>query len=142
MIKENDKSLSGEDVREGIAAVISVKVKEPCQCVPCCCCCVNELPKSVHGCINGALCDYRNGDKELLVSLGFFSVIRIERPAQLVVNASEYCIPDKECISPREDDPCSVFRSMAFPISEFSCSTATGTPHTGHDKGNGGKCGC
>ncbi len=28
-IKESDKSLSGEDVREGIAAVISVKVKEP-----------------------------------------------------------------------------------------------------------------
>ena len=29
MIKESDKSLSGEDVREGLAAVISVKVKEP-----------------------------------------------------------------------------------------------------------------
>ncbi len=29
LIKDNDKSLSGEDVREGIAAVISVKVKEP-----------------------------------------------------------------------------------------------------------------
>ncbi len=28
-IKDNDKALSGEDVREGIAAVISVKVKEP-----------------------------------------------------------------------------------------------------------------
>ncbi|MBR7164244.1 MAG: DNA topoisomerase (ATP-hydrolyzing) subunit B [Clostridia bacterium] len=28
-IKESDKTLSGEDVREGIAAVISVKVKEP-----------------------------------------------------------------------------------------------------------------
>ncbi|MBQ2696681.1 MAG: DNA topoisomerase (ATP-hydrolyzing) subunit B [Clostridia bacterium] len=28
-IKESDKTLSGEDVREGLAAVISVKVKEP-----------------------------------------------------------------------------------------------------------------
>ncbi len=29
MIKDSDKALSGEDVREGIAAVISVKVREP-----------------------------------------------------------------------------------------------------------------
>ncbi len=28
-IKDNDKTLSGEDVREGVAAVISVKVREP-----------------------------------------------------------------------------------------------------------------
>ena len=29
ILKDNDASLSGEDIREGITAVISVKVKEP-----------------------------------------------------------------------------------------------------------------
>ena len=28
-IKENDKNLSGDDVREGLTAVISVKISEP-----------------------------------------------------------------------------------------------------------------
>ncbi len=104
---------------------LSVKIKEPCSCQPCCCCCsVHELPESVHSCINGSLCDYRPNERELLVSLGFFSVIRIERPTQLVVNASEYCIPDKECVMTDEEDPCRIFSKMAFPISEFCPSTS------------------
>ena len=73
--------------------------------------------------MNGSLCDYRPTDKELVVSLGFFSVIRIERPAQLVVNATEYCIPDKECVMNDEEDPCKIFSKMAFPISEFCPAT-------------------
>jgi len=102
---------------------LSIKIKEPAQCCCCCCCSVNELPSSVHNCLNGSLCDYRSGDKELVVSLGFFSVIRIERPAQLVVNANEYCIPDKECVMNDEEDPCKIFSKMAFPISEFCPAT-------------------
>jgi hypothetical protein len=74
--------------------------------------------------MNGSLCDYRPNDRELVVSLGFFSVIRIERPTQLVVNAAEYCIPDKECVMMDEEDPCKIFSKMAFPISEFCPSTS------------------
>ena len=71
------------------------------------------------------------------VSIGIFSIIRIVRVGQYVISASEYVIPDKECISPSDDDPCSVFRSMAFPVQEFGCSGAS----THFEKGSG-KCGC
>lgn len=89
--------------------------------------------------MNGNLLDDDNDRRYLAVSLGIFSIVRIVRPTQLVITASEYIIPDKECISPTNDDPCGVFRSMAFPISEFTGATCTTTPPP-HEKG--GKCGC
>ncbi len=107
---------------------LSVKVCEPMRSCNVCCCCVCDLPAAVHSCVGAPLCDSRDRDKELLVSLGFFSVIRIERPAQLVVNAAEFCIPDKECVMTDEEDPCKIFAKMAFPISEF-CPTVTPAPH-------------
>ncbi len=103
----------------------------------CCCCCACDIPDSVRGCVNGDL-PYDDDDRRFLaVSIGIFSIIRIVRTGQYVISASEYVIPDKECISPSNDDPCSVFRSMAFPVSEFGCSSAT----SHYEKGNG-KCGC
>ncbi len=99
--------------------ILSSKVLEPQQ--PCTCCCfssIDELPDCVCSSMSGELADDKNSNK-LLVSLGLFSVVRIERPAQYLVNAVEYCVPEKECIAPADDDPCSLFRSMAFPIGEF-----------------------
>ncbi len=89
---------------------------------PCCCCCgcVDEIPRSVCGCVNGALTDTDEEGKQLVCSLGFFSVIRMERPAQYIINATEYAVPDKECIASEESDPCALFKRMAFPVSEFS----------------------
>ena len=98
--------------------ILNVKVVEPRVFPCCCCCCVDDIPDFVYNHINGKLCD--RGEKALVVSLGFFSVVKIERPAQLVVSATEYNIPDKECITAQEDDPCTLFKSMAFPVSEFS----------------------
>lgn len=97
---------------------LSVKTKEKQECCHCCCC-ADDLPERVCACLNNALSDYRDNGKRLYVSLGFFSVVRIERPAQLVVSATEYCIPDKECVMADDDDPCKIFEKMAFPISEF-----------------------
>ena len=103
----------------------------------CCCCCACDIPESVVASLNGDL-PYGDDDRRYLaVSIGIFSIVRLVRPTQLVISASEYVIPDKECISPSNDDPCSVFRSMAFPVSEFGCSI--GHPH--NEKGSG-KCGC
>lgn len=86
-----------------------------------CCCFVEEVPDIVCGCINGNLIDtYNDCDcKKLFISLGFFSVIRIERPGQYLVRATEYAVPDKECIETDDEDACSIFKKMAFPANEF-----------------------
>lgn len=98
--------------------VLNVKVVEPRVFNCCCCCCIDDIPDFVYNHIHGKLCD--RDDKALVVSLGFFSVVKIERPTQLIVNATEYNIPDKECITAQEDDPCTLFKAMAFPVNEFS----------------------
>ncbi len=115
---------------------LSVKVKEKCDCCHCCCC-VDDMPKHVCDCVCGNLCDYP-GMKYLMVSLGFFSVIRIERPSQIVVSAMEYCIPDKECVLGSEDDPCRIFSKMSFPVDEF-CPPLINPGNIGCDC-NKGKC--
>lgn len=99
--------------------LLSTRVAEPgCQC-GCCCCGCNEIPDAIASCVGGALSDDEEGN-QLLASIGIFSVIRIERPAQYLVSASNYSVPDKECTTNEEDDPCSLFRRMAFPVNEFS----------------------
>ena len=98
--------------------VLGVKVVEPRHFSCSCCCCIDDIPESVISSVNGHLCDREN--KALVVSLGFFSVIKIERPAQILVSALEYNIPEKECITASEDDPCTLFRAMSFPVNEFS----------------------
>lgn len=122
--------------------VLDVSILESANDCCCCCCCACDIPESVAHTMNGNLCYEEDDDKRFLaVSLGIFSIVRIVRPTQLVISANEYVIPDKECISPSQDDPCSLFHSMAFPISEFTCGTTSASQH--HEKGStGGKCSC
>ena len=83
------------------------------------CTCVDELPDCVADRFAGALVECPTSP-HLAVSLGFFTVIRLERPAQYLVSATEYNVPNKECVQAESDDPCSVFRRMSFPVEEFS----------------------
>lgn len=110
--------------------VLGVRVIEPSSgCCNCCCQCC-DIPTAVTNTV-GQLWD---GDgRYLAVSLGFFSVIRIERPEQYLVNALEFSVPDKECAPTDTGSPCDAFRRMAFPIDEFA---------PGRGIGIGGTCGC
>ena len=60
--------------------------------------------------------------RRLLVSLGQFSIIRLERDAQLVVPVLDYSIPTKECCdSPGcAEDPCEMFSRIPFPADRFA----------------------
>lgn len=106
------------DVVEPI--VLGVRVLEAHGDCCCCCCRACDVPNHVASGVNGVLNDGENGGKYLAVSIGLFSVVRIVRPGQFLISATEYSVPDKECVSRENDDPCHVFQSMPFPTSEFS----------------------
>ena len=98
-----------------------------------------DIPEGIRTSIGDELVTNSVGPR-LLVSFGIFSVIRIERPAQLLVQATDYSVPDKECnADTNNDSPCSLFRTIAFPTSQFRGTDClyNDTPTT-----RGGSCGC
>ncbi len=97
--------------------VLNTKIIDICEC-RCHPIAVDDLPDPVCACFGGRLCQ-TVPNKMLTVSLGFFSVVRIERPAQYLVHGVEYTVPEKECMTPSADDPCKMFKHMAFPVNEF-----------------------
>ena len=99
-----------------IALSVGTSARDCC----CRCCGVGEIPDNVAAFINGCLTDGYDGCKQLYVTLGFFSVIRMERPGQYLVQATEYSVPEKDCTPCDEEDPCALFDRMAFPVNEFS----------------------
>lgn len=58
-------------------------------------------------------------NRKWYVTLGQFSIIRLERDTQLLIPAYDYCIPDKECVGSDQDDPCTLFGRIRFPMEEF-----------------------
>ena len=102
--------------------VLDVKVFEKGSMPACSCCCCCDIPEKVMSQLEVPITDIGNDcERYLTVSLGIFSVIRLTRSAQLLVNATEYCVPDKECVTPCEENPCAIFNNMVFPTGEF-CS--------------------
>jgi len=62
------------------------------------------------------------GQRQLFVTLGQFSIVRLERDAQLVVPVLDYAVPCKECCDApgSGEDPCEMFSRIPFPAGEFS----------------------
>jgi len=60
-----------------------------------------------------------NTEKCVFVTLGLFSIVKIERSVQLLIPAFDFCIPQKECQPASEEEPCSLFARLRFPIDEF-----------------------
>ena len=52
-------------------------------------------------------------------TLGQFSLIRLERDSQLVIPVYSYGFPECECPGSGDDDPCSLFGRIRFPVEEF-----------------------
>lgn len=91
-----------------------------CGCSCGCDCC--DVPRCVCDCFGGEL-TMGDGEHRAYVSLGQFSMVRLERDTQLLVPAFGYCIPEKECSGcgneVRSGDPCELFRSISFPMNDF-----------------------
>lgn len=99
--------------------ILGMKLVDVCQCRredPCC-----EIPPAVCGCFPEEL--VTGGDvHRLYVTLGQFSIIRLERDTQLLIPAYDYCMPEKDCdcgCDCKQEDPCELFRKVQFPVGEF-----------------------
>ena len=97
--------------------ILNMKLVDVCQCRPCDCS-LTEIPQAILDCFGDSLT--QGGDvHRLYVTLGQFSIIRLERDTQLLIPAYDYCVPEKDCQCSTQDDPCTVFSQIRFPIEEF-----------------------
>ena len=100
--------------------VLGAKLIDCCDC-RCCDCDLCEIPTCVCQCFS---CDLTPGDdyRRVFVTLGQFSIIRLERDSQLLMPVYDYCLPDKSCNCGSGcscDDPCEMFQNISFPVDQF-----------------------
>lgn len=139
-------------------AKIVMPINEGC----CCCGCINEVPAGICGCFNGEEICLHEGNNQLLVTLGQFSIIKLERDIQLLMPAYDICLPCKDCnstgVGGETEDPCEVFSRFDFPVDEFfppkndahcgavggtcDCSDDNNADHADTSDGCTGKRGC
>jgi len=94
--------------------VLGAKTLENCGCgeSP-----INDIPEVICGCFEDDIVVSDEG-KRLYITLGQFSIIKLEREIQLLMPAYDICMPNKEC-NCGTDDPCELFQRFNFPVDEF-----------------------
>lgn len=117
--------------------ILNIKVLDPCDCPQ------GRLGNELCG--NGVLPDalkyyFPSGisvnvcdpGRRVYVSIGQFSIIRLERDTQISIPVYDYCLPAKECAGVSgTDDPCELFGLIDFPVDSFfppSCGPIGITP--------------
>ena len=97
--------------------VLDAKLVERCAGRSCDCD-ICEIPDSIRQCFESNL-SIGEESRRVLVTLGQFSVVRLERDSQLLIPVIDYCMPEKECCGGGGSDPCDLFQKIAFPVDEF-----------------------
>ena len=79
-----------------------------------------EFPASLNALVGEEL-TAGGESRQLFVTIGQFSTLRLERDTQLTIPACRYCAPTKECCDGEEceEDPCQVFSQVDFPMDAF-----------------------
>ena len=98
--------------------VLSSRVRQVCECRDNT---VAQIPAGILAAFDEEL--VLSGEaRRLFVTLGQFSIIRLERDAQLVVPVLDYSIPTKECCDQAGcgEDPCEMFSRIPFPAEHFA----------------------
>ena len=105
--------------------ILGSRVQEVCSC-RCCPPSPPVIPEAILGCFEEQL--VLDGEsKRLLVTIGQFSIARLERSTQLLIPTFDYCIPSKTCKnvgSSNTESPCEVFGQIEFPMDAFFPSKA------------------
>ena len=97
--------------------ILDMRLVESCQC-PRSECETADVPGFIAEAFDGPLVTECPG-KRVYVTLGQFTIVRLERDSQLLIPAYDYCVPDKECVGAGCDDPCTLFSRIDFPVDEF-----------------------
>ena len=74
-----------------------------------CCCCDDDfdlasVPDSVSRIFDGSFVS-GNERKRVFVSIGIFSIIKLERRVQLMIPSYDFCVPNKECVGATAPTP-------------------------------------
>lgn len=94
--------------------ILSCEVIDACDCpIPVC----SSFPKSVIDSVSDCMPSC-GSSKAVIVTLGLFSIVQMERDVQLLIPAFDYCIPKRECVC-NTQNPCETFKSIDFPVDEF-----------------------
>ena len=140
------------------AILLDAHIVYPTQPCPCSCPCeLREVPRAICGCFGGRDLALDSTSNQLVVTIGQFSIIKLERDIQLLMPAYDICLPQKDCCDnvggDNSEDPCEIFSRFDFPVDEFfpprkeydpcehhHCSPVP-QPRAQHGSGQGSSCG-
>lgn len=80
---------------------------------------IGNIPDCVRRVFDDRFVSLRDCTRRVYISLGLFTIVKLERNVQLLIPAYDFCIPDKECVASTVDDPCNLFENISFPVEEF-----------------------
>lgn len=128
-LQQDNQPVAKIEIAEPIALNAKIKdIKEKCFKVTCC---FEQFPRGVVESLDVDNFDEEDlveasdaGDRhfpsrQVVVTLGLFSIIKLVRDVQLLIPAFDFCIPEKKCISATDENPCKLFQNIEFPVDEF-----------------------
>ena len=100
--------------------ILSMRLCNVCERPMCGECALTEVPAAIQAAFDEPISLENNTVRRIYLSLGQFSILRMERDAHLLIPVYDYCMPDKECECDRcDEDPCDIFQQVSFPVGEF-----------------------
>ncbi len=99
--------------------VLDARIADRCSPPASCDACLTEIPDGIADCFASELICDDSGQRRYYVTLGQFSLVRLERDTQLLIPVYDYCVPQTECGCSDREDPCGLFKNVAFPMGEF-----------------------
>ncbi|MDO4749558.1 MAG: hypothetical protein Q4A39_01820 [Eubacteriales bacterium] len=117
----SDDNQNGNDLTAAVEAVdplaLGMKLVDA-NCPPCSMDMIPEITPEILQSMGEEIVLTPNG-RSWYVTLGQFSITRLERDTQLVIPVYNYCFPEKECEGGADEDPCTLFSRVRFPVEEF-----------------------
>lgn len=123
-----ERSISYDQSSKSSMPVACLKAVDPItlgsrivECVPTYSEPLGTIPEDVANAFDGEIITQPvNASKTILVTLGLFTIVTLERSVQLMIPAYDYVLPEKDCMnSITADDPCEMFKHIKFPVNEF-----------------------